>query len=37
MFSTGTFIAILGAVFAAAMAGIGSAIGVGVAGRRQQA
>lgn len=33
MFSTGTFIAILGAVFAAAMAGIGSAIGVGVAGK----
>lgn len=33
MFSMGTFIAILGAVFAAAMAGIGSAIGVGVAGK----
>lgn len=31
--TTGTFIAILGAVFAAAMAGIGSAIGVGVAGK----
>ena len=29
----GTFIAILGAVVAAAMAGIGSAIGVGVAGK----
>ncbi len=29
----GTFIAILGAVMAAAMAGIGSAIGVGVAGK----
>ena len=33
MFSMGTFIAILGAVFAATMAGIGSAIGVGVAGK----
>ena len=33
MFSMDTFIAILGAVFAAAMAGIGSAIGVGVAGK----
>ena len=31
--SIGTFIAILGAVTAAAMAGIGSAIGVGVAGK----
>lgn len=31
--STGTFIALVGAVLAAAMAGIGSAIGVGVAGK----
>ena len=31
--TTGTFIAILGAVIAAAMAGIGSAIGVGIAGK----
>ncbi|MBO4554937.1 MAG: V-type ATP synthase subunit K [Clostridia bacterium] len=33
MFSMGTFIAIVGAVFAATLAGIGSAIGVGVAGK----
>lgn len=31
--TTGTFIALVGAVLAAAMAGIGSAIGVGVAGK----
>lgn len=33
MFSTGTAIAIIGAVLAAALAGSGSAIGVGVAGK----
>ena len=32
-FTLGTWIAIIGAVFAAAMAGVGSAIGVGTAGK----